>query len=383
MDIHIIVAVFTAAWELLLESAIYILFGLIISGLLKVYLPADLIARHLGRGRFKSVFKAALLGIPIPLCSCGVLPTAMSLRKQGAGKGATTAFLISTPESGVDSIAVSYALLGPVMAVARPVSAFVTAAVAGIAENLLHKKEPQTSSRELSFDRSCPVDGCCDGTDCEPSQHRRHHSHGVKIAAGMRYALRDFWNDLAVWFFLGLLMAGIIAAVMPADVFSRYIGPGLPTMLAMLAIGIPLYICATASTPIAAALILKGLSPGAALVFLMAGPATNMATLTVLLAIMGKRATGIYLAAIAICSISMGLSLDLLLTAGHVPVVATTAEQTHLMPHWVELGAALLLLALSVKPISQRLRRSFKRRPRQRASDSTATPVQPPGCGPT
>ncbi len=184
--------VLAASWHMLQEASVYIVFGLVVGGLLKVFLSPAYVASHLGTGRFKSVFKAALFGIPIPLCSCGVLPAAASLKKQGANNGATTAFLISTPESGVDSISLSWALLDPIMTVFRPVSAFISAFVAGAAENVLHPPEPQD---KLQGVLSCPVDS---------------------------------------------------------------------SMLLMLVIGIPLYICATASTPIAAAFILKGVSPGAA-----------------------------------------------------------------------------------------------------------------------
>ena len=204
----------------------------------------------------------------------------MSLQKQGANKGATTAFLISTPESGVDSIAVTYALLDPVMTVARPAAALVTATAAGVAQNVLDRGEETTP---MEPDRSCPVDGCCDGTFCSTEEHERHHTFGEKIRAGITYAVTDVWGDMAGWFLIGLLLAGLITSVVPEAWFSSYLGGGLPSMLIMLAVGIPLYICATASTPIAAALILKGVSPGAALVFLLAGPATNVTSLTVLL----------------------------------------------------------------------------------------------------
>src|SRR5210317_597599 len=303
----IIINILLASWHLLLEASVYILFGMLVGGLLKVFLNPSFVAAHLGRGRFVSVIKAALFGIPIPLCSCGVLPAAVSLRKQGASNGATTAFLISTPESGVDSISITYALLDPIMTVARPLAAFFTAAVAGISENLLERKK---EVNRITPDLSCPVDGCCSGDDCDPEIHSRHHSFLEKIKAGIGYAFGELWEDIAKWFLFGLLLAGLITVLIPDDIFSRYLRPGLPAMLLMLIVGIPLYICATASTPIAAALILKGVSPGAALVFLLAGPATNMASLTVLVGTLGKRATAIYLSAIAVSAVFFGLVVD-------------------------------------------------------------------------
>jgi len=335
------------AWYLLTESALYMLFGLLVSGLLHMFLSPGMVAKHLGHGRFSSVFKSALLGIPIPLCSCGVLPAAASLKKQGANNGATTAFLISTPESGVDSMAITYALLDPLMTVARPVAAFITATVAGITENLF----PGSRKAETTPDLSCPVDGCCDGIECPPAIHKNHHSMVEKVRSGFVYAAVEIWGDLARWFFIGLLLAGVISASVPDTIFERYLGSGLPAMLLMLAIGIPLYICATASTPIAAALILKGVSPGAALVFLLAGPATNITSLTVLTGVLGRRATAIYLTAIAVMSVVLGLALDQVYSITGISAQAVAGAAGEVVPAWIKIAATFVLLALSVKPL--------------------------------
>ena len=282
----------------------------------------------------------------------------MSLRKQGATKGATTAFLISTPESGVDSIAVTYAMLDPVMTVARPVSAFFTACVAGIAENYFDfRKDAPPAVPDLT----CPVDGYCDGVHCDPRVHRNHHTFYEKLRAGLKFAVTDLWGDIAPWFFFGLLLAGLITVVIPDDFFSRYLGSGLPAMLLMLAVGIPLYICATASTPIAAALILKGVSPGVALVFLLAGPATNMASMTVLAGILGKRATAIYLAAIAACSVLMGWAVDQAYAAMGISAKAAAGQAAEIIPAWLQWAAALLIVAISVKPTILKLKSRFEK----------------------
>ncbi|MBI9086178.1 MAG: SO_0444 family Cu/Zn efflux transporter [Desulfobacterales bacterium] len=343
------------AWQLLLDASVFVLFGLVVSGLLRVFLSPHAVVRHFGQGRFRSVFKAALLGIPIPLCSCGVLPAAVAMKKQGANNGATTAFLISTPESGVDSIAVTWALLDPLMTVARPVSAFVTAVAAGIAENLFSYRSG--AADPTPPDLKCAVDGCCDGLDCDPETHRNHHSLWEKIRAGLGYAFTDVWQDMAGWFFVGLLLAGAISALVPDDVLIRYLGGGLPAMLLMLVFGIPFYICATASTPIAAALILKGVSPGAALVFLLAGPATNMASLTVLTGVLGKRATAIYLSAIALCSVLLGWSLDAIYSATGMSAQALVGQASEVMPPWAEWIGAVGLLLISGMPAGRRLAR--------------------------
>jgi uncharacterized membrane protein YraQ (UPF0718 family) len=345
--------VFREAWHLLLESSVYILFGLLISGLLRVFLSPHSVATHLGQGRFRSVFKAALLGIPLPLCSCGVLPAAAGLRKQGANKGATAAFLIATPESGVDSIAITWALLDPIMTVARPVAAFTTATAAGIAENLLGSGRNDAA---IEPDLRCPVDNCCEGYDCPPEEHAQHHTFSEKIRAGLKFAMTDVWGDIASWFFVGLLLAGLITVLVPEEMMGRFLGGGLPSMLLMLAVGIPLYICATASTPIAAALILKGVSPGAALVFLLAGPATNVTSLTVLLGILGKRATAIYLAMIALFTVLFGLAVDLVYGSMGVSAQAMVGQAAEWVPGWAQWLGAMTLLFLSAKPVSRSIR---------------------------
>ncbi|WP_372677235.1 SO_0444 family Cu/Zn efflux transporter [Desulfosarcina sp.] len=355
---NLVLDILLQSWNILLESSAFILLGLIVSGLLRVFLNPGSVSRHLGQGRFKSVFKASLMGIPIPLCSCGVLPAAAALKKQGANNGAVTSFLISTPESGVDSIAITYALMDPIMTVVRPVAAFVTAFAAGITENLIGKPD---MAGPIVPDLSCPVDGCCDGQNCRPEVHRNHHSFTEKIQAGFRFAFTDVWADLAVWFLFGLLLSGIITVLIPESVFSRYMGGGFGAMLIMLGVGIPIYICATASTPIAAALILQGVSPGAALVFLMTGPATNVTSLTVLIRVLGKRATGIYLAAIAICAVGFGLLVDWIYAAMGVSAQAVVGQAGEAIPHAVELVGAILILALSVKPVWRFVRSRFFR----------------------
>ncbi len=337
-----------ASWNMLEQASIYIIFGLLVGGLLKMFLSPAYVAAHLGTGRFSSVFKAALLGIPIPLCSCGVLPAATALKKQGANNGATTAFLISTPESGVDSISITWALLDPIMTIARPISAFLSAFVAGSAENFFN---PPTAAKQVEPDLSCPIDNCCDGIDCPPKEHRHHHGFLEKLKIGTQYAATDLWADLAGWFFVGILLAGLISVLVPDAVIAKYLGGGLSSMLLMLSFGIPLYICATASTPIAAAFIIKGVSPGTALVFLLVGPATNVTSLSVLIGLLGKRATALYLLSIASISVLCGLAVDAIYVSLGISAVAAVGQAAEVLPRWLMLGATLLLLVLSIRPI--------------------------------
>jgi len=286
----------------------------------------------------------------------------------------------------VDSIAITYALLDPIMTVVRPVVAFVTAAVAGIAENVFAY---QGKNRAISPDLSCPVDGCCDGNNCAPQDHSRHHTFFEKLKAGFAYAFGDLWQDMAVWFLAGLLLAGFITVLIPDDIFNRYLGSGLPAMLLMLAVGIPLYICATASTPIAAALILKGVSPGVALVFLLAGPATNLTSLTVIAGTLGKRATAIYLSAIALCSVIFGLLVDQLYAAWGLSARAMVGEAPEVIPLWMQSAGALIILLLSIKPVARVLLARFGRS--GRADSEPPEPAKAPAeplamvsdCSPT
>ena len=273
------------------------------------------------------------------------------------------------------------------MTVARPAVAFITAFAAGLTENLFsYNKEAQ----KVMPDLRCPVDGCCDGVNCDPAVHSRHHTFSEKLRAGFGYAFKDLWNDIAGWFLFGLLLAGVITVLIPDDVFSRYLGSGLPAMLLMLAVGIPLYICATASTPIAAALILKGVSPGAALVFLLAGPATNLASLTVLIGTLGKRATVIYLSSIAVCSVIFGLLIDQIYGYWGISAQAIVGQASEVVPLWLQWAGALVVVLLSIKPVyglvSSRLKRSAKEPsppPETTGAQPETLPLSSSSCGPT
>ncbi len=301
-----------------------------------------------------------------------MLPAAALLKQQGANKGATTAFLISTPESGVDSIAITYALLDPILTVIRPVAAFVSAITAGLAENIWFWQD----GGEIRRDLRCPVDNCCDGVDCPDDVHADHHTFMEKIVAGLRFGYREVWGDIAVWFFIGLFIAALITTLVPDDLMARLLGGGLSSMLVMLVVGIPLYICASASTPVAAALIMKGVSPGAALVFLLVGPATNITSLAVLLRILGKRSTAMYLIILSACAVLFGLGVDALYQALNISPRAIIGEASELIPGGVKLAAVFILLALSVKPLAAFLRKKLGRKQAQTVFFSEFPPLQ-------
>ena len=365
------------SWRILVEAGAYILLGILAAGILKVFLSPATVAAHLGRGRFLPVIKAALFGIPLPLCSCGVLPAAAALKKQGANNGATTAFLVSTPESGVDSIAVTYALMDPVMTVARPVAALVTAISAGFAGNLINPDDQETVSVEQ--DLTCQIDGCCDGTDCPPEEHADHHSWLEKVTAGLRFAFFDVWEDIVVWFFVGLLLSGIITVLIPDGFISHHLGGGISSMLLMLLIGIPIYICATGSTPVAASMVMKGASPGTAMVFLLSGPATNLTALSVITGMLGKRGTVIYLAALVACSVAAGLAIDALYLSLGISASAAMGKAGKMLPEWIQLTCAVILLLISIPPVFRKMRGIFQAGSSTHEEDSCCGPEK--SCG--
>jgi len=340
---QIILEILASAWHIFQQSAVYMLFGFFIAGILYAYVKTEKIARYLGGGNGRSVVLAALAGIPLPLCSCGVVPAAAALKKQGASKGATLSFLISTPETGVDSIPITYALLDPVMTVVRPIAAFITATVAGMVENFYDRKEALTRIEQKQLvAESC----CCQKEPGSVNSLTQKVSSRDKMAEGMKYAFVELMGDIGPWFILGILLAGIISYLLPDRFAEVYLGNPLLAMPLMLIVGIPMYVCATSSTPIAAALILKGLSPGAALVFLLAGPATNIASLSMVSRLMGKRSLVIYLGAISACALVLGFLTDMVYSKLGISARAVAGRAAELFPESVEFAAAIVLAFL-------------------------------------
>jgi len=325
------------AWNVLREMAPYLLFGFLIAGLLSVVVKQGFVEKHLGDSKLLPVLKAAVFGVPLPLCSCGVIPVAASLRRQGASRGATGSFLISTPQTGVDSVLVTLSLLGPVFAVVRPLAALLTGIFGGMLINLGARTGDASDPAQAAEARGS--DGC--GGGCAlPSEEE---GKAAKLAEALKYGFGALPQDIGKALMAGLLVAGIISALTPDDFFAGLMGGGILAMLVMMLVGMPLYVCATASVPIAAALIAKGVSPGAALVFLMTGPATNAATFTTIWKIMGKRATAIYMATVAGGAIATGFLVDY--------IFKVTAATPGVPEHWslpgpVKTAGAVALLAV-------------------------------------
>lgn len=297
-------------WTLLYmlnEMSPYILLGFFIAGLLHAFVPTSTMARHLSGGGFKPVAKAAALGIPLPLCSCGVLPTAIAMNRGGASKAATTGFLIATPQTGVDSIAATWSLLGPAFAVIRPVAALVTSLAGGMA---VGRAEHEGKAPAQDAPLGVTADGGADSCTITPAQRK---SFGSKLLDAMRYGFIDLVGSIGGWLVAGLLIAALITIYVPDDFFGILGSTPILSMIVAIVVAVPMYVCATGSIPIALSLMMKGLSPGTALVLLMAGPAANFASFTLISRQMGRRAAVVYLSAIVAGAIAFGLLVDYLL----------------------------------------------------------------------
>jgi uncharacterized membrane protein YraQ (UPF0718 family)/copper chaperone CopZ len=320
-------------WLVLGQMAPYLLFGFLVAGLLSVWISPQWVERHLGRRGFGPVLKASLIGVPLPLCSCGVIPVSASMRRHGASRAATTSFLLSTPQTGVDSIAVTYALLGPVFALFRPIAALLTGLVGGGLVQLFGERDRTDAAGQLK-PPACTEPCCAD-----------KESHNVVVRA-LRYGFVTLPRDIGAALLAGIVIAGLISVLAPPGELQPYVGGGLLSMLLMIAVGIPIYVCASASVPIAAGFIHLGASPGAALAFLIAGPATNAATITTVWKLLGKRTALLYLLTIAISAIGCGLLLDWLFAAVQAAPPQMAVHHHADAAGWPSHAWAIVLLAI-------------------------------------
>lgn len=390
--------------DLFLESAPWLIVGLVLAGMLKMFISMSWMNKQLGGHGLTTTIKAALLGAPLPLCSCGVIPAAIGLRRSGASRSATTSFMVSTPETGIDSISVSYVLLGPFMAVIRPVAAIFSAIMAGLlvgredsrnsklatenatkgSSSCCSKSEPKppVSEKASCCATQAPVQvtqksACC-STKAAPEPPAQTASQGSccsstqgnaatpvstcgqskkteaaqkqsgflgKMVTGIHYSATELIDDTAVWLLIGLSFAALVQTYVPDDFLASW-GNGLLAMLVMVIISIPMYICATASTPIAAGLLIAGVAPGAVLVFMLAGPATNIATLGVVSKELGKRALGGYLAGVLGGALLFGFLTDFLVTTFGFSVMPQIGPEHELLPQWLTLSCGLVLAIL-------------------------------------
>lgn len=326
------VSIVIKSWDVMAIMAPYLLLGFFVAGVLSAFVPVSFIERHLGKRGLWQIVKASLLGVPIPLCSCSVIPVAASLRRHGATKGATISFLTSTPQTGVDSIAATWGLLGPLFAVFRMAVAFVTGVICGVVV------ETFTPLSEESSDK-------CSDDDC-PTCNRKSGANKWKQV--FVYGFGTLPRDIGRALLIGIIISGLLGALVPADFFTRYLNSEWLSMLAVMALGIPLYVCSTGSIPIALAMIGMGLSPGAALVFLITGPATNAATIATVLKTMGRRAVLIYLLTLSGCSLVAGWLLNRVITS---QVITEQVHHHESTAGYVEQFCALILIGLLISAV--------------------------------
>jgi uncharacterized membrane protein YraQ (UPF0718 family) len=385
--------------SLSLEAAPWLVLGLVIGGLIKALIPTSFLQKHLSGNGFTSVVKAAVFGAPLPLCSCGVIPAALGLRRAGASKPATISFLVATPETGVDSVSISYALLGPFMAIVRPIAAITSAITAGLLVGRAQDNDAKAevvsvvetsccssekpavvettsccSKQEAVETTSCcavekiepvteesccskniakedPSSSCCDSspdTASEIVMESHPYSFVHKAWDGIVYSFTDLFDKVLFWLVIGMFFAAAVKTFVPVTFLAEW-GSGLVAMLVMLVVGIPMYVCATASTPIAAGLILAGVSPGTAMVFLMAGPATNVSTLGVIGKELGKRSLIAYLSGVGVVALITGFIVDYLVEKLGIDVQGQITHGHEMVPSILAWAALLLLVAVVIK----------------------------------
>ena len=320
---------------LFVESAPWLLMGFTVAGIMKVFIPSELLAKHLGEPGLMATVKAALLGAPLPLCSCGVIPAALGLRRSGASKAATTSFLISTPETGVDSVTVSYAMLGPFMAVIRPIAAISTAITAGL---LVGKDTDEPIS-------TAPIKSCCAVNS--PTDANQQESLQSRLKASFQFTFVDLIRDISLWLLIGLGMAALVKAYIPTEFLVQW-GDGFMAFVVMALIGVPMYICALASTPIAAGLLFSGVSPGATLVFMLVGPATNIASIGLVKRELGNRALAAYLGSVVGVGFAFGYLTNYLAAQWNIDFLAQTQTAHAMLNTPLATGSAVLLAGLMI-----------------------------------
>lgn len=354
--------------ELALDAAPWLLLGLVVAGLIKAWIPQQLIGRWLGGRGVLAVVRAALIGAPLPLCSCGAIPLGLAIYRGGASRGPSTAFMVGTPGVGIDSVALTYALLGPLLAVIRPLAAVFSAVVTGLLVGLTGdgSRPPRAAEGEAGGSAlgslSCSPASCsCEvPADAAPASFAAASSMsdspgpGSSMAAGLRYSFTEVLDDISWWLLLGLVVAGLLLTMVPPGLLAQYaVGPG--AMLLMALIGIPMYLCAQAATPVAAALIVAGVSPGTALVLLLAGPITSIATLSVLRNEFGFRAVTIYVVGVAGTAVFSGLFTDAVVAWLAIDLPAQIGTTRELLPAPIKYLALLILLVLAIRPLRRQL----------------------------
>ena len=329
--------------ELFIDMSIYIMFGLIIVGILHEFVKKTWIIKQLGKNNLASVVKAAIIGVPLPLCSCSVVPTAVEIKKEGASNGAAMSFLISTPQTGIDNMIATWGMIGPFLAIFRTITAFITGIIGGIVTNILVKEDKENKEENKE------VKTCC---HCNKQKVEENVNLITRIIRAIKYAFGTFLDDIAIHFLIGIIISGIISVIIPENFFLNYgLNNTLITMILMILVGIPMYICSTASIPVAMSLILKGLSPGSAFVFLVTGPITNIASLTVLTKVFGKKVMSIYIATVSVLAIVFGLIFDYMIKILNIDILSNISYHAHTESNILSNIIAVIFLGLLIKSI--------------------------------
>lgn len=335
--------ILTAFWHYIVLTAPYLILGFLVSGLVRQFLNLETLKKHLGGKGFLPVVKASLFGVPLPLCSCSVIPAAVTLKKEGIGNGPTSSFLISTPESGVDSFIMTYGVMDIPMTIIRPIAAFVTAFVAGFLQNIFNTDEVVAETHQPGA--SCGHD--------HAHEHGHDHEHGSEKKGALRNILEfsfvELSDDLAWWLFIGLFVGALMNLYLPIELFQAL--PKWSEKLVVLAFGIPFYICASASTPIAASMMMKGMSPGTALIFLLVGPATNFTNIAVLQKYIGKKGIIINVIAISLVALVGSYITDFLYDSFAWPLDFKIENHDHETMGFLEKSLGVFLIVLMAKGI--------------------------------
>jgi uncharacterized protein len=323
-----IIDILKEVWMLFLEMAPYLMIGMFFAGLLHVFFTKEMVVKYIGKNNVWSVIKASLFGVPLPLCSCGVIPSSVFLSKSGASRSSVVSFLISTPQTGIDSIIATYGMLGWVFAIFRPIAAFAMGIIGGIAAMFIKEEpKPKEPVRKNYFSLQLATP---DGSMSPVPQSDQRISMKSRMRSMFYYGFVEFLDDIVLQFIVGLVISGLIAYFVPDSFFSKSaVGSGILGMLIMIAIGAPMYVCATASIPIAMTLMMKGFSPGTAFVFLAVGPATNAASFSIIMKVLGNKTAFTFLAAISISSIAFGYLLDFLFDTFHLPLFHNHEAMNH------------------------------------------------------
>jgi uncharacterized membrane protein YraQ (UPF0718 family) len=338
-------------WNYIIVSAPFLMLGMLAAGFIHAFITEKRIQKAMGGKSLWTVVKAAVLGIPLPLCSCAVIPTAVTLKKNGANNAATSSFLISTPESGVDSIAMTYAMMDLPMTIIRPVSAFLSALVAGILQFIFNPDTPLPKEEAKS---------CCPKTKCGNAKPVERDSLAARISKMFKFGFFELMDDLGEWLALGLLIGAMIEFFIPPEFFAGL--NGLGGRFIILLIGIPMYICASATTPIAASLVLKGMSPGTSLLILLVGPATNISNILVLQKYIGKKGILINIFTIAFVALIMSFVVDYIYTTFALPLDFNIGAHEHEHGYvWWKLSLAIAFTLLLSKSLLKALMKRIKK----------------------